>query len=83
MCGIFQWDEEINGKPGTPNHDLYKKSLVCTAKRFYPNYCNANWSTNVEGIKKDRQVKRNVISKLTDIDYKLLIEWIRNYPYSN
>ena len=79
-CGIFQWDAEINGKPGTPNYDLFKQSLDCTARRFYPNYCNVNWSVNVKGIKKDREIKRNVINKLSTDDFKTLIDWIRKNP---
>jgi ribonucleoside-triphosphate reductase len=79
-CGIFQWDAKINGKPGTPNYDLYKKSLICTAKRFYPNYCNANWSTNVAMVKKDREIKRNVLETLDDEKYNTLLQWIIKNP---
>ncbi|MEE3344032.1 MAG: anaerobic ribonucleoside-triphosphate reductase [Bacilli bacterium] len=79
-CGIFQWDKKINGKPGTPNYDLYKKSLVCTAKRFYPNYCNANWSTNVAMVKRDREIKKNVLEILDDEQYNALLQWIIKNP---
>ena len=79
-CGILQWDEKINGKPGTPNYDIYKKALVCTAKRFYPNYCNANWSVNVKAIQHDRELKRNVINKLNKEQYNSLLQWIIKNP---
>ena len=45
-CVIFQYSKEINGKPGTPNYDLYQLALKCTAKRLYPNYVNCEWSNN-------------------------------------
>ncbi len=79
-CGIWQWDENINGKPGTPNYDLYKKALYCTTKRFYPNYCKANWSNNVACIESDRKIKRNTIALLTPEEKNALIEWIKKNP---
>lgn len=79
-CGIWQYDENINGKPGTPNYDLYKKALLCTTKRFYPNYCKANWTNNVNCVKMDREVKRKVIAKLKDKEKETLIEWIKQNP---
>ena len=45
-CGIFQYHKEINGKPGTPNYDLFKLALESTARRLYPNYVNCGWSNN-------------------------------------
>ena len=45
-CGIFQYSKDINGKPGTPNYDLYRLALQSTAKRLYPNYANVDWSGN-------------------------------------
>lgn len=45
-CGIFQYSKDINGKPGTPNYDLYKLALKSTAQRLYPNYVNIDWSGN-------------------------------------
>ena len=45
-CGIFQYMKGVNDKPGTPNYDLYRKALKCTAKRLYPNYANVDWSGN-------------------------------------
>ena len=45
-CGIFQYHKDINGKPGTPNYDLFKLALESTARRLYPNYVNCGWSNN-------------------------------------
>ena len=45
-CGIFQYMKGVNNKPGTPNYDLYQLALQSTAKRFYPNYANVDWSGN-------------------------------------
>lgn len=79
-CGIFQYDPKINGKPGTPNYDIYKKALKCTAKRFYPNYCNANWSVNTKMVEHDRELKRNVINVLDEASYDALLQWIIKNP---
>ena len=45
-CGIFQYMKVVNGKPGTPNYDLFRLALKSTAKRLYPNYANVDWSGN-------------------------------------
>lgn len=45
-CGIFQYKKGVNDKPGTPNYDLFRLALECTAKRLYPNYANCDWSGN-------------------------------------
>ena len=45
-CGIFQYWNGINDKPGTPNYDLYRLALKSTAQRLYPNYANVDWSGN-------------------------------------
>lgn len=45
-CSIFQYMKGVNDKPGTPNYDLYKLALECTARRLYPNYANVDWSGN-------------------------------------
>ena len=45
-CGIFQYMKGINDHPGTPNYDLYRLALECTARRLYPNYANVDWSGN-------------------------------------
>lgn len=42
-CGIFQYMNGVNNKPGTPNYDLYRLALKSTAKRLYPNYVNCNF----------------------------------------
>ena len=45
-CGIFQYMEGVNDKPGTPNYDLKRKALESCAKRIYPNFANVSWSVN-------------------------------------
>lgn len=45
-CGIFQYWEDVNGHPGTPNYDLFELAVKCTARRLYPNYANVDWSGN-------------------------------------
>ena len=45
-CAIFQVMKGINKEKGTPNYDLYRLSLECTAHRIYPNYANVDWSGN-------------------------------------
>ena len=77
-CCIFQYDETINGKPGTPNYDLFRKALLCTSKRLYPNYCNNGWSVNNKAIKTDIEHKRRVLDKLSDSDMKELVNWVLN-----
>lgn len=77
-CSIFQYHEDINGKPGTPNYDLYQKSLYCTAKRLYPNYANVQWSINEDGTKKDIEHKKYVLSKLSSDNMTKLANWVKN-----
>ena len=45
-CAIFQVMKGVNKEPGTPNYDIYRQSLECTAHRIYPNYANVDWSGN-------------------------------------
>ena len=78
-CSIFQYDEKINGKPNTPNYDLFRKALECTSKRLYPNYCNCSWSTNLEGINKDIENKRKLISKLSPANMETLVRWCNEH----
>ena len=52
-CGIFQWSKEHNAYPNTPNYDLYRLALSCTAQRLYPNYANIDWSGNAGYDKND------------------------------
>lgn len=77
-CSIFQFDKDINGYAGTPNYDLFLKALKCTAKRFYPNYANANWSTDVAGRLKDVAHKRSILSKLSKDKMDKLVSWVKN-----
>lgn len=75
-CAIFQWDKDLNGYPGTPNYDLFRKALYCTSKRFYPNYSNTNWSIDLKGRMKDVEHKREVLSKLSNAKMTKLTEWV-------
>ena len=79
-CGIFQWDPQANGYPGTPNYDLFKKALYCTTKRFYPNYANVSWSTDLNGRKLDVEHKRKVLSKLPKDKMEKLVRWVMENP---
>lgn len=80
-CSIFQWNKDVNGYPGTPNYDLFRKSLYCTTKRFYPNYTNTNWSIDVDGRMKDVDHKRKVLSKLSDEKMSKLVSWVKANEY--
>lgn len=79
-CGIFQLDKNINLYPNTPNYDLFQKALYCTSKRFYPNYCNCDWSTDIAGRKKDIEHKRSVLNKLSTIKMTKLANWVKENP---
>lgn len=35
---IFKVKEEINYNPEDPNYDLFKKSMLCSGKRLFPNF---------------------------------------------
>lgn len=76
-CGIFQVDKKINCYPGTPNYDLFRKALYCTSKRFYPNYCNCDWSVNTEGIEKDVKHKTACLNKLSKDKMDILVNWVK------
>lgn len=52
-CGIFQYMKDVNGRPGTPNYDLYQLALRSTSKRLYPNYANVDWTNNAGYDKND------------------------------
>lgn len=75
-CGIFQFDKDINGVVGTPNYDLFLKALLSTSRRFYPNYANVNWSTDIAGRKLDVEHKRAVISKLSKDKLDKVKSWV-------
>lgn len=79
-CGIFQYSKDINGKPGTPNYDLYKLALKSTAQRLYPNYVNVDWKNQQDWIENDRRQKQGFIDSLSREDYEKLIERIENNP---
>ena len=62
-CGIFQWSKEHNAYPNTPNYDLYRLALSCTAQRLYPNYANIDWSGNAGYDKNDPRTYFSTINK--------------------
>lgn len=81
-CGIFQYDEKIHGtkeNPG-PNYDLFRLALQSTAKRIYPNYCNVQWSTNLNGNKVDRVVKNEALEMLNPGQKARLSIWLKQHP---
>lgn len=79
-CQIFQYDKDVNGKEGTPNYEFYQKALNSTVRRLYPNYANSNWSVQVEGLKKDRALKREVLRSLDHEVYNSLVNLFAKYP---
>ena len=79
-CGIFQLDEKINMGKDSPNYDLFRKALYCTTKRFYPNYCNVNWSVDLAGRKKDIEHKCAVLSKLSKDKLEKITNWVKENP---
>lgn len=79
-CGIFQLKDGINNKLGDPNYDLKRKALYSTVKRFYPNYMNCDWSVQMQGIKKDREIKRKVIQTITNDMKQELIKIFKENP---
>ena len=71
-CGIFQYKKGVNDKPGTPNYDLKRLALKSTSMRIYPNYCNSDWSNNINALLLDRKQKQEYIDSLSGKDYKKL-----------
>lgn len=81
-CAIFQYSKEINGKPGTPNYELYRKALKSCAKRIYPNFVNYDWSTQVIGQKYDRAQKEIAVNYLLNNErdvYDALVKYFSNH----
>ena len=77
-CGIFQYMKGVNDKEGTPNYDLFRLALECTAKRLYPNYANVDWSAQKSWTQKDREDKQHFIDSLSTEDYNKLINLLEN-----
>lgn len=85
-CAIFQYDENINGKPGTPNYYLFRKALVSCSKRIYPNFANCHWELQTKGQKFDREEKKAALESLQRIDkvnntnnYNILLKWLEKH----
>ena len=79
-CGIFQLKDGVNCLPGDPNYDLKLMAIKSTVNRFYPNYFNCDWSVQVEGIKKDRELKRRVLTTLSTETKQKLIAIFKEHP---
>ena len=82
-CQIFQLDDKVNAYEGTPNYDLFKDAIESTANRLYPNYANSQWSVQLKGLKKDRELKRKVIHDIFENDkhlYEMLYQFVKDYP---
>lgn len=79
-CGIFQYKESINGKPGTPNYDLFRKALLSTTKRIYPNYANCDWSNQRSAKEYDVKVKTCVLNDLSQLDYSRFYNLLKERP---
>ena len=82
-CQIFQLDDKVNAYEGTPNYDLFKDAVESTANRLYPNYANSQWSVQLKGLKKDRELKRKVIHDIFENDkhlYEMLYQFVKDYP---
>lgn len=86
-CAIFQYDKDINGKPGTPNYYLFRKALVSCSKRIYPNFANCQWTLQTKGQEYDRAEKKAALEMLASDDaengtdnYNTLKEWILSHP---
>ena len=69
--------KEINRKPGDPNYHLYRKALISTSKRIYPNYANCDWSNQKAWKKADIDVKERVIGELNEFEKQSFIERLK------
>ncbi len=76
-CGIFQYQKGVNDKPGTPNYELFKKALLSTTKRIYPNYANCDWSIDLAARQKDREFKKKLLEELNENQYNKLVEALK------
>lgn len=46
---VFFHDDNINGKPGTPNYDIKQLALECSAKRLYPDWISTKNNSSITG----------------------------------
>ncbi len=72
-CTIFQSMKGVNRKPGDPNYDLFQTALQSTAKRLYPNYANCDVPMQLDWVRYDRKIKKEVIDDLSSEKYNMLI----------
>lgn len=79
-CFIFELSKDINLYEGTPNYDLFKKALKCTAKRLYPNYANCDAPMQKKWHELDRKNRQQVLDNLSDSDKQTLITNLKKHP---
>ena len=68
----------VNRKPGDPNYHLFKKALISTSKRIYPNYANCYLSYQKAWKIADVYVKERGIVELNEIEKNTLIDRLNN-----
>lgn len=73
-CGIYQYKKDLNDKEGTPNYETKKKAIEVLTKRDYPNFTNSDWSVQRAAFKKSQEVKKNVLSSMTEEELKELVK---------
>ena len=82
-CGIFQYKQGVNDKPGTPNYDLKKLAIKSTVRRLYPNYANCDWSVNDSAIDYDRVTVYQIEQQMAKVQFSNSIkrakDFIANY----
>lgn len=71
-CGIFQYKNGINDKPGTPNYDLKQQAISVLPKRDYPNFGNCDWSVQRKAFEKSQAIKKEVLKSLSKEDLEKL-----------
>lgn len=71
-CGIFQYKNGINDKPGTPNYDLKQQAISVLPKRDYPNFSNCDWSVQRKAFEKSQAIKEKVLKSLSKEDLEEL-----------
>lgn len=79
-CGIFQYMQGVNDKPGTPNYDMFRKALRSTSLRLYPNYANCNWTIDIAARKQDRATKQAQIDALSPEQTAKVLEFADKFP---
>lgn len=50
---VFNYRDDVNGLPDSPNYDLYKLSLECSSKKLYPDYLSLNYYGDEQHYRRD------------------------------